>query len=531
MKRKQRQGPAIVVIGGGTGLSTMLRGLKRQSENITAVVTVADDGGGSGMLRADLGMPPPGDVRNCIQALANTEPTMEKLLAYRFTEGSLKGQSFGNLFLAALNGMSGTFDEAVRKMSEVLAITGRVLPVTNENVYLAAEFDDGSEVTAMDVAWSIDKAMQSGSWEALDNIDAIDIGSDYVSVVLKAADSDFLSYMTLAITPENHADGADPVGTGPFKYVSRAAQQNLVLERFADYWGEGAKVDKVTYQIYENAEALVMALKSGAVDICAHLTATQANQLTESFNILEGTMNLVQAVYLNHAYEPLANETVRKALCYALDREQVFDVVADGHGTAVGSSMYPNFRKYFLPELADLYPHDTEKAKAMLAEAGYPNGFDLTITVPSNFQPHMDTAQVVAEQLRAIGVNVTIDPVEWASWLENVYSGRRYQATVVGVDASTLTARAMLERFTSTASNNFTNYSNAEYDEAFAAAIRAATDEEATAQYLRCEEILAETAANVYIQDLADLVAVRKGLSGYRFYPLYAIDLSTVTYT
>lgn len=134
------------------------------------------------------------------------------------------------------------------------------------------KFHDGSEVTAMDVAWSIDKAMQSGSWEALDNIDAIDIGSDYVSVVLKAADSDFLSYMTLAITPENHADGADPVGTGPFKFISRAAQQNLVLERFADYWGESAKVDKVTYQIYENAEALVMALKSGAVDICAHLT-------------------------------------------------------------------------------------------------------------------------------------------------------------------------------------------------------------------------------------------------------------------
>lgn len=90
-------------------------------------------------------MPPPGDVRNCIQALANTEPIMEKLLAYRFTEGRLKGQSFGNLFLAALNGMSGTFDEAVRRMSDVLAITGRVLPVTNENVHLAAEFSDGSE--------------------------------------------------------------------------------------------------------------------------------------------------------------------------------------------------------------------------------------------------------------------------------------------------------------------------------------------------------------------------------------------------
>jgi uncharacterized cofD-like protein len=146
MKRPNPHDPAIVVIGGGTGLSTMLRGLKHYSRDITAIVAVADDGGGSGMLRQDLGMPPPGDVRNCIQALANTEPTMEKLLAYRFTEGSLKGQSFGNLFLAALNGMSDTFDEAVRKMSEVLAITGRVLPVTNENVYLAAEFDDGTEV-------------------------------------------------------------------------------------------------------------------------------------------------------------------------------------------------------------------------------------------------------------------------------------------------------------------------------------------------------------------------------------------------
>ena len=146
MKPERLHDPRIAVIGGGTGLSTMLRGLKKLSQNITAIVTVADDGGGSGMLREDLGMPPPGDVRNCIQALANTEPIMEKLLAYRFTDGRLKGQSFGNLFLAALNGMSETFDEAVRRMSDVLAITGRVLPVSNENVYLAADFDDGSEV-------------------------------------------------------------------------------------------------------------------------------------------------------------------------------------------------------------------------------------------------------------------------------------------------------------------------------------------------------------------------------------------------
>ena len=99
----REQGPRIVAIGGGHGLSNMLRGLKRYTENLSAIVTVADDGGGSGMLRQDLGMPPPGDLRSCMEALANTEPLMRELMHYRFTEGSLAGQSFGNLFLAALN--------------------------------------------------------------------------------------------------------------------------------------------------------------------------------------------------------------------------------------------------------------------------------------------------------------------------------------------------------------------------------------------------------------------------------------------
>jgi len=139
-------GPKIVAIGGGTGLSTMLRGLKTFSSNITAVVTVADDGGGSGVLRQELGMLPPGDIRNCILALADTEPLMEQLLQYRFKEGKLKGQSFGNLFLAAMDGISSSFEEAVRRMSDVLAVTGRGLPVTLNDVTLCAELEDGSIV-------------------------------------------------------------------------------------------------------------------------------------------------------------------------------------------------------------------------------------------------------------------------------------------------------------------------------------------------------------------------------------------------
>ncbi len=142
-KRALAKGPKIVVIGGGTGLATMLRGLKKHTNNITAIVTVADDGGGSGVLREDLGILPPGDIRNCILALADTEPLMEELLQYRFKDGRLKDQSFGNLFLAAMDGISNNFEEAVQKMSSVLAVTGRVVPVTLDNMILKAKLQNG----------------------------------------------------------------------------------------------------------------------------------------------------------------------------------------------------------------------------------------------------------------------------------------------------------------------------------------------------------------------------------------------------
>jgi uncharacterized cofD-like protein len=145
-KRISVRGPKIVAVGGGTGLSTMLRGLKQYSSKLTALVTVADDGGGSGVLREDLGILPPGDIRNCILALANTEPIMQKLLQYRFQDGMLKGQSFGNLFLAAMDGISDSFEEAVKKMSDVLAVTGTVLPITLDDVRLCAETDKGNTI-------------------------------------------------------------------------------------------------------------------------------------------------------------------------------------------------------------------------------------------------------------------------------------------------------------------------------------------------------------------------------------------------
>ena len=146
IEEKESLEPKIVVIGGGTGQSIFLRGLKKKANNITAIVTVADDGGGSGVLREDLGMLPPGDIRNCLLALANIEPTMREVMQYRFTDGALKGQSFGNLFLAAMNGLYGNFEVALYKMSQIFAITGKVLPVTLKNINLIAELKNGKIV-------------------------------------------------------------------------------------------------------------------------------------------------------------------------------------------------------------------------------------------------------------------------------------------------------------------------------------------------------------------------------------------------
>lgn len=147
-QRQLKKGRRVVAIGGGTGLSTLLRGLKEHTSNITAVVTMADDGGSSGRLRTELGIPPPGDIRNTLVALADTEPLMERLFQHRFQLGEgLKGHSFGNLFIAAMSEVTGDFEMAVKASSKVLAIRGRVLPSTLDDVVLKAEFADGTRVT------------------------------------------------------------------------------------------------------------------------------------------------------------------------------------------------------------------------------------------------------------------------------------------------------------------------------------------------------------------------------------------------
>jgi len=146
--RYRARGPKVVAIGGGTGLPVLLRGLKERTSNLTAIVTVGDDGGSSGRLRRELGVLPPGDVRNCIAALAEAEPLMTRLFQYRFNEGSgLEGHSFGNLFIVAMSGITGNFEEAVRETSRVLAVRGFILPSSLNHVTVHARTEDEQTIS------------------------------------------------------------------------------------------------------------------------------------------------------------------------------------------------------------------------------------------------------------------------------------------------------------------------------------------------------------------------------------------------
>lgn len=397
-------------------------------------------------------------------------------------------------------------------------------------------FHNGATCTTEDVLYSFKTcaatSVTSAVVGALSAVTEICADGNQIIITLSAPNPDFLSYLSsVYIVPKDYANQATkPVGTGPFKFASRSVQENIVLERHDGYYGDGAKLDKVTYKIYEDATALFNALDSKSLDMVAHLTVDQVNNLSNGYKVLEGTMNLVQALYLNHDVKPFDNELVRQAMCYAVDVDSMLALTADGHGTKVGSSMYPAFGKYFDAELANAYPYDPEKAKSLLAQAGYPNGFAFELTVPSNYQPHVDTAIVLADQLSKVGITAKINQVEWGTWVDVIYKGRKFEGTVCGFDSSTLNASGMLARWVSDNSKNMINFDNADYDAAYAKAQETYDDNQQTAYYKQCLKILSDTAANVYLQDLADFVAVNPKLQGFKFYPLYVIDMSLLSW-
>ncbi|MBQ9717766.1 MAG: ABC transporter substrate-binding protein [Clostridia bacterium] len=399
-------------------------------------------------------------------------------------------------------------------------------------------FHNGNEVTLDDVLYSLKRCAGSENdgvplMSAFTNVTGVDADEQgRVVVTLSEPSLEFLNSMTAAIIPADtgNQQATAPVGTGPFRFVSYTPQSSMEMTRFDGYWGTQAHLENVTFKILSDTNTLVMGLNGGTLDMVVHMPNTLAGSVSSNFTVLKDTMKLVQALYINNDVEPFDDIRVRQAMYYAINVPEIIDFVCDGAGVATGTSMYPAFTKYFVAELAEVYQQNLDKAKQLLTEAGYPGGFEMTITVPSNYTQHVDTGLVLAQQLSAVGITANVEEVAWETWVSDVYKGRNYQTTVSGIAASDMTAREMLVRYTTDHSKNFINFSDEEFDDAVARAMATMDMDEQVTLYKRAQEILNEQAASLWLQDLCDLAVLRPELDGMVFYATYVLDMSTIYY-
>ena len=450
-----------------------------------------------------------------------------KEILFNIFEGLVKPDPNGNLMNAVAS------DYSISEDGLVYTFTLR------EGV----KFHNGDEVTAEDVKYSLERvagildgtALMSTLSADKGGITSVDIlDPQTVQVSVGSANMELIYSFTAAIIPAGSGEDAEahPVGTGPFSFVSYKPQEGVVLAKNADYWQSGLPyLDEVTFKIVNSPDTALLDLQGGSIDIYPYLTDSQAAELSGSFQVMAAPSNVVQALFLNNADETLSDVRVRQAICYALDKDSVNEFVFGGNGAIISSAMLPTLQDFYV-DVNDVYGTgaNIEKAKELLADAGYADGIDLEIKVPSNYEVHMQTAEVVAQQLEAAGINAVIVPVEWATWLDEVYNGRNYQATISGITCDQ-TPGYLLNRFQTESSKNFINYANAEYDETYLKAAASLDLAEKAEYYKELQNMLAEDAGTAFLSVPPITVAVKPELSGYTFYPVYVQDMSVVRYT
>jgi len=394
-------------------------------------------------------------------------------------------------------------------------------------------FQDGNAVKASDVKYSLERSAGiDGDSSALSAISDISCPDDKTVVItLSKPDTEFIYNLSVAVLEKaNDAkQSTNPIGTGPFKVVDYKEGQYIEFARYDGYWNKDLDcISKAKIKFYDKADTAYTELKAGTIDGMWQLTPDQVTDLGDGYNAVKSTMKLVQGLFLNNTYEPLKNVKVRQALNYAIDRDAVDNFLLGGGSTKIQTYGYPSVPKWYNADTEGTYTYDTEKAKKLLSEAGYPNGFDLEITVPNNYTLHVQAAQIIKEELAQVGVNVTVNPVDWSSWISDVYQGRKYQATIIGFDITSLAPSTWYTRYYSSSANNMTNFSDADYDKIFDQAKAATDDTQKQKLYKQLQKILTDDAASVFIMDPLNIAVLKKGYTGFASYPIYVIDLSSI---
>lgn len=394
-------------------------------------------------------------------------------------------------------------------------------------------FHNGDEVTVEDVQYSLQRMQELVGGE-LNNIKEVQILDDSrVQVSLKEVDAAFLTHLVRGVIPESNEGkhNQQPIGTGPFKFIEYIPEVRVVLEKNPYYWQEGLPyLDRAEFRIIPDRETAFMAFQAGQLDIYPRLDHIHMETLGDQYTFITGLENLVQIMAMNNAIEPFDDIRVRQAINYAVDVDEIIELVAYGYGEKLGSNFSPAMEFYYLEGLEDVYDRDLDKAQVLLKEAGYEDGFSMTIKVPSNYDFHVDTAQVIASQLEAVNIDVSLQLIEWGVWLDDVYQGRNYEATIIALSGK-LDPHQVLRRYTSDYARNFFNYENSQYDRLIQGAILEVDETVRVEKYQEAQAILSQEVPCVFIMDRVFNVALHPELNGFKIYPIYLIDLTHIHYT
>jgi peptide/nickel transport system substrate-binding protein len=351
-------------------------------------------------------------------------------------------------------------------------------------------------------------------------------------------DAAFLSLLALGdsvILPEEGSSDLahHPVGTGPFRFVEWSVGDHLRLERFGDYYREGVPLlDEVTFRFIPDAASQLAALLSGDVDLVARVPAEIALSVKDDprYLMVAGPQNLVQILAINNEREPFTDLLVRQAIACAIDRDAIIEGTMFGMGSPIGSHLTPASPYY--TDLTGLYPYDPQHARDLLAQAGYPDGFSATLTLPQNYEIHVRTGEIIADQLSRVGIDLEIELVEWGQWLARVYSQANYDLTVIG-HIGKLDPGAMLGSYGAGKEGYYfrQGYDNPVLDDLLAEG-RTTVDEARRHEiYKQAQEIIASDVVNVFIQDPYQIFIMKKNLTGFQLYPIYLINVIEISWS
>lgn len=403
------------------------------------------------------------------------------------------------------------------------------------------KFHNGDPVTIEDVTYTFDRLMGTTSGEPLasiyKNVGSLETPDDKTFVItLTEPDSNFLYSLTAlhaAIIPASNEGqhNEHPIGTGPFQFVSYSPGANLILAKSDHYWKEGLPyLDKVSFIFQPDDQSALLGLQAGELDL-TRVLAHQIPEVENNFNLNHQDNNSALVITMNLEREPFNDIKVRQAINYAINKDDIIDGVYSGYATKLGSNMSPAMGEYYRDGLQDVYDRDVEKAKKLLAEAGYPDGFKTKISVSSHNTMYADIAQIAAENLKEIGIDLEIEVIEWGIWLERIYKGKDYEMTTIDLTGRPSAYEILNDYISTNDSENFFKYKNAEFDQLMVDVLKEKDLAKQIEIYHRAQEILNEDAAAVHIADYQLIWGLNKALEGQKTYPFWFHDMSEMRFT